>query len=177
MSLKLSKLRLSHFKPTTLLDRFYEAGLVIKAIDGFFESLSGILILVISPAAIKSATKSLTSHSLSKNPHNFWASYVAKTGTTLASGHNYFLAAFFLINGGVKLGLVICLFLNQYWAYPVALVILNLFLVYEIVQFIIKPTLGLAFLSLLDALIIWLIYREWQKIKKTPKKESTQPAV
>jgi uncharacterized membrane protein len=153
------------FHPQTLLDKTYEIGLVIKFIDGLFELIGGILVISLTPNAIHGITRFLTENALQNNPHNYIATHIVKAGAHLAAGHNFFAAAFLLTHGLVKVVLVICLYLNRLWAYPWALVILSLFLAYQIYQLITAPTFGMAFLSVLDAIIIWLIQREWRKIR------------
>ena len=153
------------FKPTSLLDKFYEAGIIIKGIDGLVELISGIVLLVIGSGTILSITRSVTRNELSQDPHDFIATHVLHAGSSLAHGHASFAAAFLLIHGGVKVGLVVALLLNKLWAYPLGLVVLSLLLLYQIYQLIVAPSFGMAFLSVLDAVIIWLIWREWQRVR------------
>jgi uncharacterized membrane protein len=159
------------FRPQTLLDKAYEIGIIIKGIDGVLELIGGVLVLTISPQTFTGITQFLTQDALQENPHNFIATHIAKLGHHLASGHNFFAAAFLLTHGLVKVVLVACLLLNKLWAYPWALVILGLFMVYQAYLLITGPTFGMAFLTVLDAVIIWLIYREWQQVRqgKHPK--------
>jgi len=152
------------FHPQSLLDKTYEIGIVIKGLDGLLELIGGILVLVLSPGAINSVTSFLTQNELQEDPHNFVATHIAKLGQHLAGGHNIFAAAFLLTHGLVKVVLVVSLLLNKLWAYPWALGALGLFLVYQVYQLITAPTIGMAFLSVLDVAIIYLVYREWQKI-------------
>ena len=150
------------FHPKTLLDKTYEIGIIIKGIDGTLELIGGALVLALSPSAINGITKFLTENALQQDPDNLIATHIAKFGHHLASGHNIFAAAFLLTHGLVKVVLVVCLLLNKHWAYPWALGILGLFLVYQGYQLITAPTFGMAFLTVLDIVIIGLIYREWQ---------------
>jgi uncharacterized membrane protein len=160
------------FHPKTLLDKTYEIGIIIKGIDGVLELIGGILVLVISPHAITGITQFLTQDALQENPHNFVATHIVEAGHRLATGHNLFAAAFLLTHGLVKVVLVTCLLLNKLWAYPWALVILGLFLVYQVYLLVTGPTFGMAFLTVLDIVIIWLIYREWQKVRAEPPKST-----
>lgn len=153
------------FHPKTLLDKAYEIGIIIKGVDGVLELVGGLLVLTISPHTVNGITNFLTQDALQENPHNFIAVHIAKAGHHLASGHNLFAAAFLLTHGLVKVVLVACLLLNKLWAYPWALVILGLFLVYQIYLLITQPSFGMAFLSVLDVVIIYLINREWQQVK------------
>lgn len=159
---------MSLFKPTTFLDKIYEIGIIVKGIDGILELAGGVLVLTISPHTINSLTNFLTQDALQENPHNVIAVHIAKAGQHLASGHNLFAAAFLLTHGLVKVVLVTCLLLNKLWAYPWALGLLGLFLVYQVYLLITQPSFGMAFLSVLDAVIIWLIYREWQQAQRRP---------
>lgn len=153
------------FHPRTLLDKTYEIGIIIKGIDGTFELLGGILILTLSSDTIHRITSFLTASELNQDPHNFIATHIVKLGDHLANGHNIFAAAFLLTHGLVKVVMVTCLLLNKMWAYPWSLGILTLFLIYQIYALIISPTFGMAYLTVLDTLIIYLVYREWQQQK------------
>ncbi len=156
------------FHPQTLLDKTYEIGIILKGIDGVLELIGGILVLVLSPGTILSITNFFTQETLEKNPHNFFANHIDKVGHHLASGQTTFAALFLLTHGLVKVVLVTCLLLNKLWAYPWALGVLGLFLVYQVYLLITRPTFGMAFLTVIDAVIIWLVYREWQKVRSGP---------
>ncbi|HSW36817.1 MAG TPA: DUF2127 domain-containing protein [Candidatus Saccharimonadales bacterium] len=155
------------FHPKSLLDKTYEIGIIIKGVDGVLELVGGVLVLALSPNAINGLTRFLTQNALQENPHNFIANYLAKLGHQLAGGRNLFAAAFLLTHGLVKVVLVTCLLLNKLWAYPWALVVLTLFLVYQVYLLVTSPTFGMAFLTVLDVIIIWLVWREWQKVRQT----------
>jgi len=153
------------FHPKTLLDKTYEIGILIKGFDGVLELVGGLLVLILSPHTITGITAFLTQDALQENPHNFIALRVQHAGHHLATGHTLFAALFLLTHGIVKVVLVTCLLLNKLWAYPSALVVLTLFLIYQIYLLITAPTFGMAFLTVLDIIIIFLVWREWQKIK------------
>lgn len=135
------------FHPKTLLDRTYEAGIVIKAIDGFFQLLTGLLLILLTPAAF---------HTL-----------MVHLGHGSFSVDNKLTAAlFFLSHGFVKLFLAVCLLLNKMWAYPTALIALGLFACYQGYQLIRNPHIVLLIVTLLNVGIMYLIYREWQLAKR-----------
>lgn len=157
------------FHPKTLLDKTYEIGILIKGIDGALELIGGVLVLTLSSSTINSITNFLTEDTLQENPHNFIAQHIERAGHHLASGQTTFAALFLLTHGLVKVVLVTCLLLNKLWAYPWALAVLGLFLVYQIYLLITSPGFGVAFLTVLDVLIIWLVWREWQKVKAEPQ--------
>ena len=156
------------FHPRTLLDKFYEVGIIIKGIDGAFELLGGLAVLLIPRSTILHLTNVLTRNELANDPHDFLARHLAHAGHSLATGSHWFAAAFLLTHGIVKVGLVTALLLQKLWAYPWALVLLGLFLIYQIYLLVVHPTFGMGFLSVLDAIIIWLVWREWQHVRAKP---------
>ena len=153
------------FKPKTLLDKTYEIGIIIKGIDGVIELIGGVLVLTLSPGTIMRITNFFTQDTLQENPHNFLANHILHAGQHLASGQTLFAGLFLLTHGAVKVGLVAALLLNKLWAYPWALVVLGAFLIYQVYLLITRTTFGMAFLTVLDGIIIYLVWREWQKIK------------
>jgi len=153
------------FKPTDLLDKFYEVGLLIKGFDGLLELIGGVLLLGLSSGTILHLTRSLTNNELGEDPHDFLALHARHIGQQLALGHNAFAAVFLLVHGAVKVGLVICLMLNRLWAYPLGLIILGLLLVYQVYQLVVGPSVGMAALSVLDVAIVLLVWREWRHVR------------
>ncbi len=154
------------FHPKTLLDKTYEIGLFIKGFDGVVELIGAALLLFVPASAIHSLTRVLTQNELANDRHDFLASHIAHFGNELAKGHNLFAILFLATHGAVKVALVVALLRQKLWAYPWALGVLALFLVYQAYLMIVKPTFGMAFLTVLDMVIIWLVWREWQHIKR-----------
>jgi uncharacterized membrane protein len=159
------------FHPKSLLDKTYEIGIIIKGFDGTVELIGGFLVLFLSPNSINGIVRFLTQNSLQENPHGLISNHIVKIGADLNHGSHIFAAAFLLTHGLTKVVLVICLLLNKMWAYPWALVTLVIFLVYQIYLLAISPGFGMAFLTVLDAVIIYLVNREWnhQKLEATHK--------
>jgi len=152
------------FQPKTLLDKTYEIGILIKGFDGAMELLGGLFLLVVPASAINHLTHSLVDTELNNDPHDFLAVHILHYGTQLAQGHNIFAIIFLLTHGLVKVGLVIALLRQKFWAYPLAIIALGIFLLYQIYLVFTQSTLAMIFLTLLDMLIIWLVWREWKHI-------------
>jgi uncharacterized membrane protein len=153
------------FHPQSLLDKTYEIGILIKGIDGALELLGALLLVVVPASAITRLTHFMVDTELAHEPNSFIATHVLHLGTTLAAGHNTFAILFLLTHGAVKVGLVVALLRQKLWAYPLALVALAGFLVYQVYLLITQATFGMAFLTVLDVVIIWLVWREWQKVR------------
>ena len=153
------------FHPRTLLDKSYEIGIILKGIHGGLELLGAVLLTVIPPSAILSLTSFLTHNELAEDKHDFLASHVLRYGNELAHSSHLFLILYLATHGLVKVVLVIALLRQKHWAYPWAIAALILFLVYQVYLFVVHPTIFLGLLSVLDAVIIWLVWREWRVVR------------
>jgi uncharacterized membrane protein len=74
-----------------------------------------------------------------------------------------FGAVYLLAHGLVKVILVGALLKNQLWAYPWTIVFLGVFILYQVYRLSLKPSVGLVALTVFDAVIAWLTYREYRK--------------
>jgi uncharacterized membrane protein len=59
--------------------------------------------------------------------------------------------------------LVAALLKNQLWAYPWTIAFLGVFILYQVYRLSLKASVGLAALTIFDAVIAWLTYREYRK--------------
>jgi uncharacterized membrane protein len=150
-------------RPRDLLDQTFEVGIILKGLDGVLEVIGGLLLLVVSPATIDRVVTSLTQHELSEDPHDFLATHLLKTAHGLTGSAVLFGAVYLLAHGVVKVILVAALLKNQLWAYPWMIVFLGIFIVYQVYRLSLEPSVGLTALTIFDAVIAWLTYREYRK--------------
>ena len=151
------------FRPRDLLDQTFEIGIILKGLDGLLEVIGGVLLLVVSPATIDHLVTSLTQHELSEDPHDFLATHLLRTAHGLTGSAVLFGAVYLLAHGLVKVILVTALLKNQRWAYPWTIAFLGIFIAYQLYRLSFHPSVGLMALTILDALIAWLTYREYRK--------------
>jgi uncharacterized membrane protein len=154
---------MSWFRPRDFLDQTFEIGIILKGLDGVLEVIGGLLLLMVSPATINRVVTSLTQHELSEDPHDFLANHLLRTAHGLTGSAVLFGAVYLLAHGLVKVILVAALLKNQLWAYPWTIAFLGVFIVYQLYRLRMRPSLGLAALTVFDAVIAWLTYREYRK--------------
>jgi uncharacterized membrane protein len=166
------------FKPSGILDRTFQIGIILKGLDGALETIGGLLLLAISPAAINRIVRDLTQHELSQDPHDFVATHVLRFAHGLTGHAVTFAAIYLLAHGIVKVVLVVALLRDKLWAYPWLIGVLILFIGYQLYQIALKPTVGLSLLTAFDALIVWLTWREWRKqltLRHKPQAPTAEP--
>jgi uncharacterized membrane protein len=151
------------FKRGDLLDRTFAVGIILKGLDGVLEVVGGLVLLVVSPAAIDSLTRALTQHELSEDPHDFLATHLLDAAGSLTSASVRFGAVYLISHGVVKVVLVAALLRNKIWAYPWMIAFLIAFIAYQVYRMTFAFSIGLLALTVFDVFIAWLTYREYGK--------------
>ena len=151
------------FRSKDLLDRTFEIGMILKGLDGVLELIGGALLLAVSPATINRIIVGLTQHELSEDPHDVIATDLLRISHGLTGSAVGFAAAYLVLHGIVKVVLVLALLRNKLWAYPWMIAFLIAFIAYQTYRIALDVTLGLIVLTIVDAIIVWLTRREYQK--------------
>jgi uncharacterized membrane protein len=146
-----------------LLDRAFFIGITLKGLDGVLEVIGGLILLAVSPATINAVARAVTQHELSEDPHDFIATHLLHYAGSLSGGSVRFAAVYLLLHGVVKIFLVAALLRNEIWAYPLTIAFLLAFIAYQLYRLTFAPSLGLVALTIFDAVVTWLTWREYQK--------------
>ena len=162
------------FKPKDTLDRVFEIGIIAKGLNGLAELVGGLLLLFVTPSSIHHVVASLTQGELSEDPHDVIAHYLLHTANGLTGGALFFGALYLLTHGAVKVVLVVALLLNKLWAYPCMIVVLLIFIGYQLYRIVLDPGAGLIALTIFDALIVALTWREYRRQRETA--QESQPS-
>jgi len=149
----------------SLLHETFETGITLKGIDGVLEVIGGILIWFITPSSLNRIAQVLLQHELSRDPHDFIATHVLHASQNLTSGNRLFAALFLLSHGITKIVLVIALWLNRLWAYPLLIFVFGAFSIYQIYRFTHTHSVWLALLTVFDVVIVCLTWREYREQK------------
>jgi len=80
----------------------------------------------------------------------------------LASGSPMFVSLYLLSHGLVKALLVVCLWLNKLWAYPLTIGVFTAFMAYQLYRFTHTHSWTLIALTIFDAVIVYLTWQEYQ---------------
>lgn len=154
---------MSRFRAQDPLDRIFEIGIILKGLDGALEAVGGLLLLAVTPATIDRVMVRLTQHELSEDPRDFIARHLLRYSHGLTGSAVTFAAVYLLAHGIVKIVLVAALLRNQAWAYPWMIGFLLIFIGYQVYRLALSPTFWLTALTIFDALIVWLTWREWRR--------------
>lgn len=83
------------------------------------------------------------------------------------SGHAQFFVSWYLLSHGIiKLFLAVALLRNKLWAYPAAIVVFALFIIYQLYRFTYTHSIFLIIFTVVDLAVIWLTWHEYRIMKK-----------
>jgi uncharacterized membrane protein len=153
------------------LDRTFRVTVAVKGLDGLLEVMVGTFLLFVSPSSINHLVTSLTSHELAQDPTDFVARHLLSTASHLNRGATLYSAIYLLAHGVAKVVLVGLVLRNKLWAYPWMIALLLAFIGYQVYQLTSKFSIALILLSLFDALVVWLTWREYRS-----KRQARVPA-
>ena len=146
--------------------RLFRLGIFLKGILSLFEIFVGTAFLFISPLMIGNFIVGMSQDELAEEPGSFLASHALPLAQQFSLTPGTFIAIYLLSRGIIKLALVIALLKNKLWAYPAALVVLGLFMAYQVYRVTVAHSVFLTLLTLFDVIVVWLIWHEYQVVRK-----------
>lgn len=145
-----------------MLDLVFLIGVLFKGIDGIAELIGGIVLLILSPGQLLAAIIAVTGEELVEDPHDVIVNLVLHGVGHLDTGTTTFVALYLLLHGVVKLAIVGALLLGTRRIYPWAIAGLVAFLAYQLYLVVVAPSATVIILTVFDAAIIALTWREWR---------------
>ena len=151
------------FTPQDRLDRLFQIGIIAKGLNGLAELVGGLMLVFETPTGIRHLAVVLTQGELSEDPHDLVAHYLLHTANGLTGSAVIFGGIYLLLHGAVKVVLVTALLLNKLWAYPCMIVVLLIFIGYQVYRISLHPSVGLIALTMFDSAIVALTWREYRR--------------
>jgi uncharacterized membrane protein len=156
---------LSWYHPSTIFDKIFEGGIVLKGISGLLEFTGGLLLIFIPPDAIYHFITLITQRELLEDPNDIVANTLLHATQHFGSDGRIFLISYLWIHAAVKLIAVIGILKNKLWAYPFSLISLGVLTLYQFYSIYLHGSIGMIALTIFDIFIIGLIAREYRKVK------------
>jgi|SRR5579863_147605 len=148
-----------------LRELLFRIGVVFKGLDGVLEIAGGIALWIVSPGLIVRVVGILTQDEIIEDPRDIVANYLRHAVRRFSIGSEHFLALYFLGHGVVKILVVVALLRNKLWAYPLSIAVFGGYVVYQLYRFTLTRSMGLIALSILDLIVIMLVWLEYRAIK------------
>jgi len=159
-----------HQRRARVLEWIFQVGLLFKGLDGGLEIVGGALFLLFKPDQLNSLSQALTQHELSEDPGDAIANFLLHASGSLTISGSWFVAAYLLLHGIVKVVLVWAVLLDKLWAYPWMIAFLLMFIGYQSYELLAGFSLGILALTLFDVFIVWLTVREYRIQRRRRRK-------
>jgi len=140
-------------------------GVFFKGLDGVLETIGGLIFLFLKHSALEKFAHIVFRGELAEDPHDIIANYMINLAAHTSKNTEFFAAIFLLVHGAIKISIVTGLYLRKLWIYPLAEIILSLFVLYQLYRFSHTFSVLLIFLSIVDIFIIFLIRTEHKRLK------------
>jgi uncharacterized membrane protein len=158
-------LNMRGIKSGSLLDQSFRFSIALKGLHALLEIILGIAVLMVSPQAIHRFVLPLLHSHLLEDPDDFVTIHLLRAVQHFADGGQAFASFYLLSHGLVKFALVLALFRNKLWAYPTMIVMLVVFVFYQVYRFALTHSLAMVLLTIFDIVVIVLTWLEYNKQK------------
>jgi uncharacterized membrane protein len=147
------------------IHRIFEISVILKGLHALIEIVGGIFLYVVSADAITSFMIWLAEADLLGDPHDIISNYLLHAAQGFSVGSKNFAAFYLLSHGLIKVVLVAGLLRNKYWAYPSSLIVLGLFILYQVYRYTFTHSIWLIALTVFDLVVMWLIWHEYKLVR------------
>jgi uncharacterized membrane protein len=137
-----------------------------KGIAGLVETIGGLLLLFIPQSGLNAFVIFLTAPELAEDPSDRVATLLQHLVQELGADTKLFASSYLIVHGLIKVFLVAGLLGGQLWSYVVSLWFLAAFIAYQMYRFLFTHSLWLIALTVLDLIVAFLIWREYQDVCK-----------
>jgi uncharacterized membrane protein len=141
---------------------FFRWGIVVKLVMSAGEILLGFAFALLSYETLKGIVLPLFGDEFSESPRDLIWAYVAQEFQKFQATPQSIWALIFISHGIVNLFLLIGLWRNKLWVYPVAAIVFAFFMVYQFYQLTFTPSLILWIVTIIDIAVIGLVIHEYR---------------
>lgn len=149
--------------------RLFRISLVFKGLFSVLEIVGGVLAYFITQSYLLNLVTALTQEELTEDPRDFIAHYLVESAGHLSVNSQRFAALYLLSHGIVKTYLIVGLFRNRLWYYPVAIIVFIVFVAYQVFRFQITHSVWLLAITVLDIVVIVLTWHEYRYLRSRSK--------
>jgi uncharacterized membrane protein len=144
----------------------------LKGIISVAEIVAGIVIFFIAPTFILHAITQIAHSGIVGSPTGVIASQLLKAIDEFTHGTQIFIALYLFSRGLIKTIIIAALFKNKLWAYPAALVVLGLFVLYQAYQILTTHSLLLIGVTIFDLIVMFFIWEEYRVVESHLKSKA-----
>jgi uncharacterized membrane protein len=155
-------------------ERLFRIAIALKGIDGGLQLIGGLLLIIVPPTVISGVANTIVTRDLVGDQNGTLATHLQTAAGHYVDGSTRWFAIIYLLaHGVVKLALVWALVKKILPAFPVAVVVLLAFVVYEVWRGIEEHSIALPIFAAIDLVIVVLVAREYVNLRRERAAEAT----
>ena len=147
------------------IHQIFQVSVLLKGAHALIECVGGVILALANTSTIIAIVNTWTQDELIEDRNDFIATHLLSWAQGFSVATKHFYAFYLLSHGALKLLLVVGLLKNKLWSYPASLVVLALFIVYQLYRFSYTHSAGLIVLTIFDIFVMALIWHEYNLIR------------
>ncbi|MEN9409829.1 MAG: hypothetical protein RL216_1803 [Pseudomonadota bacterium] len=149
--------------------RVFRVSLWLKGLHSLVEVLGGLALVFLSHEVIVRIATALTRAELVEDPRDLVAKALRQAAEGVSADAQSFAAWYLFSHGMIKLVLVLAVLANRVWAYPVFILAMIGFILYQVYRmtFDVTPVLGV--ITVLDLIVLFLAWHEYGLVGREHK--------
>ena len=146
--------------------QLFKWSILIKGAISVVEVIVGTLVMFTPVSIITHMTDYVIKNFFGGKTEGFLVSEIISNAEALVNIGTVLIGVYLIGRGGIKLGLIIGLLRNKIWAYPWSLVVIGVLVLFQVFELIKTLHLGIIFVTAFDLVVMYLIWREWNIVKR-----------
>ena len=148
------------------IHQVFRISVLLKGLHALSEIVGGLVFYLASAPMILHWVNQLTQEELTEDPRDFVATHLLNAAQNLTGATESFYAFYLISHGLIKVVLVVGLLRERLIAYPLSLIALGAFIVYQLYRYSYTHSFGLIVLTVFDLIVIVLVWHEWRLLRK-----------
>jgi uncharacterized membrane protein len=140
----------------------YLVAISIKGIDGLIETVAGLIVALLNSREVYHFAVWATAPELAKHPGSHAIHAIRHGAYNFAHSSHKFAIIYLLAHGILKVGLVVNLFIEHMWIFPVSAVVLLGFISFMGVKLTMHWSPWLFAFAVFDTVTLALVLNEWR---------------
>jgi len=155
---------------TDIYDLLFRVGMGWRILYGSLRLILGFILLRLIGTPLSEIFYKVMSHELIEDPTDLLVQTASPLLQHLSFTVTYFIAAYLIFWGVIDILLSINLLKHKVWVFPISIYLIVIFVIYEIYRFSYTHSLVLASIIIIDIVLVWLIRKEYNKLKSLFRK-------
>jgi len=157
------------------LHRAFEVSIALKAFFAVLEAAGGLIAFFIPQSFILRQIVTLTQQGRILHEDNAIAAFLLHSAQNFSISTRHFVGIYLLTHGIIKLVVIAALWREKMWAFPLAILVFVLFIVYQLYRFSFTHSPWLMLLTIFDVAVLWLIWNEYRARRAPASRSAMAP--